>query len=308
MSDGSIGAWLVGEDEDGPHGPGARDEDEDEQAAQRPARSRRRLWMLAAVPWVLIGVGVLVARTMTGGAEQVEPPAVAATGAPEPTAEFGREPSSAAAVEGAVADGELAAASDPQVAAAATIAVRTAVTRGPDDAPRYVDHAVVEAVEQLPGVTVATVRAVVLDADGDAWGAPQVRRYGVAVVHGSQGARAAGRPWPLSAPPPAADVQDGAAVEDGAVLKAVASALAAAGYADVEVASVHRDPALDVLRARVAASATDQGESAPFDVWLDAREPLRVLGQPRTLAPVATSPPEPSPTLPAGAGTPTPTP
>jgi hypothetical protein len=42
-----------------------------------------------------------------------------------------------------------------------------------------------------------------------------------------------------------------------------------------------------VLRARVTAGPADHGEPAPFDVWLDAREPLRVLGQPQTAEPAA---------------------
>lgn len=158
------------------------------------------------------------------------------------------------------------------ITAAAVVAVRLAA---PDD--HYVDSAAAERVTSLPDVAVVTVRAVVLEREGDRWGAPRAARFGVAVGQRHGEAVAVGRPWPLPPPPEPLPVAD-TAVADTALVAAAARALAAAGYRDASAPALTA-AAGDLMAARLTGIAPGERRAREHTVWLTA-DAATVLGLP----------------------------
>lgn len=234
---------------------------------------RRRLLVIAALPWTvaaLLGGVALV----TGGIEPGEvaaddqdaadPPAPGAEGQPSPHA-------------GPV---------DTTLGAAAAVAVRLAVTTA-GDAPaeqerRYVDLAVAESVSWIGDLALVTIRAVVMEGPPDRWRSARPARFAVPLRLIDGDAVVLDEPWALPVPEhPVTDPGWTAAATDP---DPVADAAAAAGYADAEVMAVdaHPDrPAL--LRARIRARAPAEHLPRTHQLWLHADPEPAVLGlEPRS--------------------------
>lgn len=265
---------------------------------ERPARSRR-LVVLAAIPWLL--VMVLVLRTVTGGSGGVPQPVptagrsadgVGAAPAAETAPELARDPSPdapATATPPPAADdppgsdvalrfGARVAPGPDDAAAVAVVVARTWLgsvgPRPPVDVgtagipPAYVEHLTVEAVDlPTPDTAVATVVAVLLDAEGDTYTSARIVRLGVPIVLDRDGARPAGDPWWLPAPDLSVRSPVWTAVEDPEELARAGAALADAGYTDVTVGTLETSPTWPL---RVTATASAPGSDTPRDhvVWL----------------------------------------
>jgi hypothetical protein len=201
----------------------------------RPARPpRRRLLVLAAVPWV-VAVAVVVSLLAPGGGGD-------AAGNPEPSPTSAASAAPAATAAGtALAPSIAAPATGDHLAETAVLLVRGAL----NDADRYVDAAVVSAVEPLGDAALVTVLALVLERGRDGWESAHVERHAVALADGGRGPVTLAGPWPLptadDAPLPAAPV------DDPALGELAATALEAAGYRDLTSLDLARDPALPGL-------------------------------------------------------------
>ncbi|MPZ73207.1 MAG: hypothetical protein GEU74_08245 [Nitriliruptorales bacterium] len=167
-------------------------------------------------------------------------------------------------------DGDAALPDDLPTLAAAVIAVRLA--GAPD---RYVDTAVAEAVVGAQGVSIVTVRAVVLERNGNRWGEPHLARFAVAVRGQPDAPKVLARPWRL----PVEDASQSPSWEPVAELDAAAvTALEASGYREPLQIAVRRSRDLpDVLSVLLRGVAP--GESSPrrHEVWL-SRDATQVLG------------------------------
>lgn len=296
MAEPSIGAWLIGEDQDWkPPGPPADE-------APQPT-GPRRLWLVALAVWVAVASLALIVGIAGRGAhpqvaadgdaagpagtsaDPATTPATTATtatptAAATPTIPATPPPTDPSSATGGPGDRPTAWGDAAEIGAAATTAVRLGVTQAPGGAPRYVDHAAVEGMTWIGDTAVVAVRAVVLEGHGDGWGEPAVRRYAVAVSSHGNGARAVSAPWPL--PPPAGPPREqaGAApVDDPALLESATEALTRAGYAEPVLEALTRDPRHpEVLLARVVARAPGDERAGTYEVWLHASEPVNVLG------------------------------
>lgn len=332
-----LDAWLAGDDEPGEpaedrrtDGDGQREAPvpDDEQAWDPggdhlgvatapeddwdhpdPPPRGRRVWLMALTPWMIVG-GLLLAwqvheadppQPQPGQTQPAESDAVqgreetdpaAAPAEPDPRAVDDPVP---VAPGGGVPDGAVAS----RVAAAATTAVRLHVVEAPGGAARYVDHVALEAFAPHAGGMVATVRAVVLDADEEQWAEPQVRRYGVLLRQDGEAQLVDGPPWPLPAPEPPDDRVKAQRVPDGQVEAAAEEALRTAGYAEPSELEVWRLPQAELLRVRVQATAPDDQQAAVHEVVLSDLPHVRVIGvsDPPT-APADPAPPtDPAPPL-----------
>lgn len=280
MSDSPLAAWFraqhgAGEDDDAagdtvagdggvlgvlaaglppPPGPGPD--------IPRPDRRRtRRLGVLAALPWA---VAVCLALAVVTPAGAPAPPAGASGGEAD-----GGDP----AVERRADGGDPGA--ERRAGAAAVVAVRTAAAH---EGRRYVDLAVPEEVRWIGSGAVVTVAAVLLEGDGDRWHRTAVARFAVAVGLAGDRAVALGDPWLLPAADPAPPRGDGWAPAPIDVVL-VADALAAAGYADIDVEAVEaHDEWPGVYRARVVAVAPTEQERRRHEPWLREGPPVALLG------------------------------
>lgn len=144
----------------------------------------------------------------------------------------------------------------------------------PVDDRAYVEHLVVEAVEQpAAGASVVTLVAVVLDGEELL---PRVRRLAVPVSWGSSGPQPAGTPWWLPAPSLRTRPLERAAVEDDAEELAVLEALAAAGFEVDGIDGLWRTgswPMVAEVRAR-----TPAGDRLDGPVWLRPHQGGYVVG------------------------------
>lgn len=130
---------------------------------------------------------------------------------------------------------------------------------------RYVEHLVVEAVEvPAPEHAVVTLLAVLLDGDDEL--VARVRRLGVPIAFGRDGAQPGGEPWWLPGPSLTARPPTTTPVDDPQELLAASEALAAAGYTDVALDRLERTDGPAAL-ATVAARTPD-GEQVDGTVWL----------------------------------------
>ncbi|MEX2620911.1 MAG: hypothetical protein WD250_11910 [Egibacteraceae bacterium] len=256
-----------------PGGPGTVRWDRPPREGGSHTPRRRRLLLIAALPWtvaVLLGGLALV----TGGSDPDEVAAADqdATGPPAPGA-AGQPPQPAGPV-------------DLALGAAAVVAVRLAVTTAGDPPDgqerRYVDLAVPESVSWAGDLALVTIRAVVMEGPSDRWRSVRPARFAVPVGLIDGDAVVLDEPWALPvAEHPATDPGWTAADTDPGPL---AGAAAAAGYADVEVLEVdaHPDrPAL--LRARIRARAPAEHHPRTHQLWLRADPEPAVLGlEPRS--------------------------
>lgn len=190
-------------------------------------------------------------------------PSAAASVAPLPAAPVPAPPG------GATAPGDTVPAGDADgrrretlVGAAAVTAVRTGL---PVDAgagrQRYVDLAAVEAIDWRGDLAVVRVLAVILEgADGQVTDTT-VRRYAVAARDAGSTAELLGGPWPLGGPV-AIVGQPGLQYEQPQDPSPFVAALEAAGWSQVTVSSVGRDPALPGIVAAVV-EAVVPGDTTP---------------------------------------------
>lgn len=276
------------------------DEDRDAQAPAweafddaEPTGRGRRLMVLAAIPWVV--VGVLVVRTWgVGGPDTGTAPGVAA---PEPAA-TPAEPSLDAPPAGPspMATPRPDGAHDPaQVITALRFGPRTA--SGPGDAaavaavvarawlgaigpepdvdvgsaegpPVYVEHLAVEAADvPTSEVAVVTLVAIVLDHGDEGYTDARAVRLAVPIALDDRGARPAGDPWWLAPPDLAARPPEWRTVDDPDALALAGAALESAGYRDIDVRELASSP---IWPLRITATAVAPGAHTvqQHSVWL----------------------------------------
>ncbi|MEX1162334.1 MAG: hypothetical protein WEB03_02015 [Nitriliruptor sp.] len=286
-----------------------------------PTPSRRTRWLLVAAvaPWLVV-VLVLV-RSGSASPTQVAPAAIgggptaaSAGGADdehradddggdgangdtdravvEPQGSLLDEPASGASQDGHGATDLVTS----RVAYGVAEALAVAVTRawlsdaGPDlpapgiDVRRgaYLEHVVVERIDLVdPQLAVATVSVVLLERDGDVYGAATLRRVAVPLTVTPSTVHAGGTPWwlatalDLTPVPPETGVNDDPAAPDAAV-----DALTAAGYRDVTVAGL-AVTSTGVVVAEVTAT-TEAGDRIDGPVWLrSSADGLELLGHHR---------------------------
>lgn len=265
-------------------------------------RGRLRLLAGTALAVVLVLAGVAVGGRVTSGSAAVGAAVVASPRAdpsigPRPAVDGAVEPSAAGTLAQPPSDTELSPdaagtasgpasdtaagpAADAAVGAAAAMAVRA--TFSDATALRFVDHAVAVDLrgvgDPAAGLRLVTVAALVLDGGDGGWRSARQARYAVLLRDGPSGPQAVSEPWPLPDPPPAG-LERGAPLADPAVSDAVAGALEAAGYAQVEIAAVSPiavDPTL--LMADVVAVPPGGGPAAPHALLLTADPSPALLG------------------------------
>ena len=230
--------------------------------------SRRLMAATAVVCATAVVLAVAVRAKDAGGqTPDVAPPAPTVSATPAPAT-----PATATAqLEGQ----GLAPAGDPAVAAAALLAVRTGA--GEDV---YVDTAAVEATADRGGVTVVTVRALILRRLGGGWSRPQTVRFAVPVSTAGGETNALAAPWRLPSPDAAPQGPAWAAVEDAGLARKAAAAIAAAGYSSPAGASVRRAADLTgVLAVSVRAVAPGDTDVRSHELWL-TEDAGAVLGMP----------------------------
>lgn len=251
-----------------PGGPGAVCWDRPPREDGPRTPRRRRLLLIAAVPWTV--AALLGGVALVSG--EIDPVEVAAgdqdANGPRASGTAGQPP-------------RLTGPVDPALGSAAAVAVRLAVTTAGDPPEgqdrRYVDLAVPESVSWAGDLALVTIRAVVMEGPPDRWRSARPARFAVPVGLIDGDAVVLDEPWALPVPEhPATDPGWTAAVTD---LQPLADAAAAAGYADVEVMEVdaHPDrPAL--LRARIRARAPAEHHPRTHQLWLQADPEPAVLG------------------------------
>jgi len=254
---------------------------------------RRRLSVLAAVPWAAAAVlGALVVTATPGlpgdlpsatlprapNGDTGERATTAPDGAPSPGMADAAPGAGAEAGGAGFEGGGDGAARDAVVLRVGELAVRGALAGG-EVGQRYADHAVATGVEWAGELAVVRVAALVLEGDDQRWQHARVGWWAAPVRAGPAGPVPAGAPWPLSPPPggpaPVAD-------HDPAVAAAVVAALEQAGHTQVIGARVGRDPALPGLLSVTATTRGPDGTTAPRELWLAEGPPPAVLGMTTT--------------------------
>jgi hypothetical protein len=245
----------------------SEDDDED-----RPPGGRR--WVLAALatlPWLVV---VALLLTGVGPGDRPSSPEVRRTA---PSAEAAATPSDVedgAPAGGGAAGGEARdatasgddeerssapsgaeehtaepAAVDPAVAALASAVARAWLTDvGPrlqiegvqPQADRYLEQAMVEAVDEHDGLAVATVLALVLERDGERYVDVALQRLAVPLRLTDAGPRPAGPPWWLPDPDVRPHLPEAAPEHDPDLALATAELLAEHAYEDVEITHLAR--------------------------------------------------------------------
>jgi hypothetical protein len=269
----------------------------DEQDEDRPAGRRWVLVGLATLPWLVVVTLLLTGVTPGGGAatSEVAHPVPASGEAPQqadvttdsPSDGGPEDPEGGANVTAdagalspttpAGADGHAVgpAMMDPAVAALAKAVARAWLTDvGPrlqiegiePQADRYLEQAMVEAVDVHDGLAVATVLALVLERDGERYVDVALQRLAVPVRLTDAGPRPAGQPWWL----PDADVRphppEPTPDDDPDLALAVTELLAEHDYDDVELTQLARHGG-GWLIAEVSARLPD-GRQLLGPVWL----------------------------------------
>ncbi|MDQ3537804.1 MAG: hypothetical protein M3415_03255 [Actinomycetota bacterium] len=259
-----------------------------------PAQGRRRplLWVLAALPWL-----VVVALLLAPGESAPTPDAA---GEERPRA--AGNPAASESRPSPLAETRTAPLVDDRMLAAAAVAVRTAATATDGRARRYVDTVAAESVTSHGDVAVVTVRAVVLDGTADRWLRARPARF--AVPMGSTGGEvvALADPWVLAPPPtpPTAPAWRPLAGRSTAAAAAAAATLQDAGYRDLgPVRSSVRDDLPGIVRTGVRARAPGERTVRRHTVWLTDGAPPQLLGASPPAPPPASVPlpnrPAPSP-------------
>ncbi len=245
---------------------------EEEDSPRRAGTSRRGpgFWLAVAAPWGVVGVlalrGVATAPAPAPSTEETE---VIAT-APAAASPRLSGPDSLEALSSAPAGPTTAAALDAPTALA-ILAARAWVSERSfdDDAPRWADHLVIEAIDHpAPDHLVVRVLVLTVAHDGDGWMTAPPLRVAVPVRLDGPAPRIAGDPWPLPVddvdlsplPPRMVRPVD----EDDHV--EIARTLEDAGFADLVVHAIHETdgwPVVATVSARAGEAVLDHQ-----DVWL----------------------------------------
>lgn len=252
-----------------------------------PPGRGRRLLILAAIPWLV--VAVLMVRTISGSdastaTSETPPrptPTDVGTGPDHVPADASSVPAPSdtpGAGPVALRFGARAAPGPADAASVATIVARTwlgAVGPEPDldvgaaeGPPVYVDHLAVEAVDiPTPDTAVATVVAVVMEADEGSYTSARIVRVGVPIALDEAGAHPAGEPWWLPAPDLAPRPVTWTPVDDPDALARAGAALETVGYGQVSVLELATSPTWP-LRATVTAVAPGADVAGEHVIWL----------------------------------------
>jgi hypothetical protein len=171
---------------------------------------------------------------------------------------------------------------DPALGALAALTVQGALTTA--DAAgiqRYIDLALPEAATWMGDVAIVRVAAVVLDGAQGGWDTPRRARYAVPIRADDRGFTVLGPPWALPDPPQTTPTLTApASFEDPTRAEAAATALAGAGYQNVTIRSLARDPTIPgVLLAEVDAVAPGESSSRTHLMWLRDDPVPTLLGQ-----------------------------
>lgn len=279
-----------------------------------PPRSSRRLWLLAALPWLVMAAAALATWADVGATDEPGP-----GDDPTPdsaTADDDRGVGSPASTRPGDGDGgpaevnratesgrsEPAGADEPpagELAAAAEAAVRTVGARqltGMDDTAVHVGYARATETSSLGDGVVVTVAALVRHATDRRWSEPEPIRFAVVL---DDAGRLREPPWPLpgvelatEGPEPAElEPVDVAAADD--LVDTASRALTRAGYDAPEVQALHRVGDDRALRVEALARPPGARERGAVVAWLTP-DAGRVLGQ-RAAASGAPGPDEPDP-------------
>lgn len=256
----------------------------------------RRLVVLAAIPWLV--VGVLVVRTWgTGGpdprsatpvpavpaAEAAATPDERSVEAPPPGPSPGATPrpddvhDPAQAIT-ALRFGPRTAPGPGDAAAVAAVVARSwlgaigpepGVEVGAAEGPAvYVEHLAVEAVDvPTSDVAVVTLVAIVLDHGDEGYTDARAVRLAVPVALDDRGAHPAGDPWWLAPPDLAARAPEWRTVDDPDALALAGAALESAGYRDIDVHELASSPTWP-LRVTATAVAPGAETASEHSVWL----------------------------------------
>ncbi|MGH8902059.1 MAG: hypothetical protein ACRDYA_10345 [Egibacteraceae bacterium] len=173
---------------------------------------------------------------------------------------------------------------DPALGAAAATAVQQVLT-GTDQASarsRYINLALPEAVTWVGDLAIVDVAAVVLEGTDGRWDRPRAARYAVPLRVRAGVMRLLSVPWALPDPPQSAPGDTAfvpVPVNDQALTEAAGRALDAAGYRDVQVKALARDPGLPgVLEVEAIAVSPGEGEPRLQKIWVSDRPSPTVLG------------------------------
>ena len=264
----------------------------DDRLPTAPNRRRRLLWLLAALPWLVVAV-LLLAR---GG----QAPTQGAVGS-QPLHEAGSHSTSEA---GDSHPAEILTASlhDDRLLAAAAVAVRTGATATDGLARRYVDTVAAESVIHHGDIAIVTVRAVVLDGTADRWLRARPARFAVPVGAADGEVVALAEPWVLAPPTARPAAPAWRPLADRSLAPAVVVTLRKAGYRTIGLARLSvRHDLVGIVRSSVRARAPGERTVRRHTLWLSDDSPPQLLGA---------SPPEPTlpPPSPALSNRPSPSP
>lgn len=306
MADNAISAWVregaaFSEDGDGVTSAWSDNPDgEFSWAADsgncRSGRRGLRLLALAVVPWLMV-FGLMTARwqpsqhphTALSPSDSTMPSKAVVAHQPDnaehPMTLTNRTTSSSRN------------ALDSELGTTAATTVQQALT-GTDQASarsRYINLALPEAITWVGDIAIVNVAAVVLEGTGGRWGHPRAARYAVPLQIREGVARVLSAPWVLPDPPQAAPGGTAfASVSDLALTELAGQALRSAGYRNVQVRALARDPGLPgVLKVEVTGISPGEGEARLQEIWLSDQPSPTVLGTSASKAHSA-APPQPA--------------
>jgi hypothetical protein len=288
MADDTLKSWLQGdlkrtdylqEPDDAPHGWWNNQTWDDHHE-----RRRKAVWVLAVLPWLLVA-GLMLGRDRAPAPTTAPPPSPADTQVAAITTP-GRPPTPQA-VPPHQPHPEHAL--DPALGAIAALAVQDALTHTEKATgrQRYVDLALPVAATWMGNVAIVRVAAIVLEGAQGQWEQPRYALYAVPIgahpreANPNPGAfTVLGSPWALPDPPQTTPVTAALVpLQDHTRAETTAHALATAGYQDITIRSLGRDPAIaGVLHAEVQAIAPGETSSRSHTVWLHDDPTPTLLG------------------------------
>lgn len=155
---------------------------------------------------------------------------------------------------------------------------------------RYLEHATVERIDHDGDRAVATVQAVVLERDGEAYAEVALRRLAVPMREHDGMPRPAGAPWWLPDPSLEPHPPEGEPEDDPDVRLQVAEALTDAGLSDAEPREVTRIDD-DWWVAEIHAELPD-GRVVDGPVWLRSGPGGPIVAGTRSATPPPSTPPD----------------
>ncbi|MGH8905457.1 MAG: hypothetical protein ACRD0K_02820 [Egibacteraceae bacterium] len=266
MLDDTLDSWLQGalgsepKRTDQPEGPDSSPPRwwDEQDADDRQGRRRKAVWVLAALPWLIVA-GLALGRGRTP--VPAVAPVIAAAPLPSPAPQE-------VSPDRTPPEQPL----DPALGAVAALAVQGALT-STDPATgraRYVDLALPEAATWIGDIAIVRVAAVVLEGAQGRWDQPRRARYAVPIGTGQGALTLLSPPWALPDPPQTTPaVAALTPLEDQARAELAGRAMTAAGYQDVDVHGLARHPVMaGVLQAEANAIAPGETSSRRHTVWL----------------------------------------